>query len=369
MRTFGNLSISLKLRLIIMATSSIALLLACAAFAAYDQASSRRWLVDDLSTDARIIGTNVTAAVAFRDHESANEVLSGLSIRTNISRARVFAENGEPFADYRRDNDAQPGSPEPEPEPKGARFLNGYLLVSEPIILDGEQIGTVCLVSDTKQLKGRLQKYIGIVGLVLLGALIVVLLVSSRLQRVISGPILHLAETARAVSIEKDYSIRAVKRSQDETGLLTDDFNEMLTQIDEREKKVQERTRQLQLEIAERQRIEQVLRDSDERYRAFVAGSSEGIWRFECDAPISITLPEDEQIEKIYCSGNLAECNDVMAQMYGLASAKELVGVRLGEILKLTESQNREYLRSFISSGYRLVDAESREGDRRGHVK
>lgn len=366
MRLFGNLSINLKLRLIIMATSSIALLLACAAFAAYDQVSTRRWLVDDISADARIIGTNVTAAVAFKDQDSANEVLSGLSIRTDISRGRVYAKDGQPFADYRRD-DAQDGSPQPAPELNGTQFLNGYLLVSEPIVLDGENIGTLCLVSDTKQLNGRLQKYTGIVGLVLFGSLMIALLISSRLQRVISRPILHLAKTARAVSIEKDYSIRAERRSQDETGLLIDGFNEMLAQIQARDEQLQQRNNSLQAEIEKRHRIEQALREGDERHRAFVAESSEAIWRLELDHPCSTTLSEDEQISHFFRHGYLAECNDVMARVYDVSCADEIVGTRLAALMPALDPKNVEYLSAFIRSGYRLVDAESHRIDQAGN--
>lgn len=366
MHSFGNLSISLKLRLIIMATSSIALLLACAAFVAYDQVSTRRWLADDISADARIMGTNVTAAVAFNDHESANEVLSGLSLRTNISRARVYELNGSVFADYRRDEVRDTG-PTPAPEQKGTRFLDGYLLVFEPIVLDGENIGTVCLVSDTKQLSGRLREYIGIVGLVLFACLLVALLISSRLQRVISGPILHLADTAKAVSIEKDYSIRAARRSQDETGLLIDGFNEMLVQIQARDERLQQRNESLQAEIGKRHSIEQALREGDERHRAFVAKSSEAIWRLEFDHPLAITLPENEQLSHFFQHGYLAECNDVMARTYDREGAAEIVGTRLAALMTPLDPQNVEYLSAFIRSGYRLIDAESHRVDKTGN--
>lgn len=348
-----------------MATSSVALLLACASFAAYDQISTRSWLLDGISADARIIATNVTAAVAFRDRESANEILSGLSRRTNITRARVYEKNGEVFADFRRD-ELQDKGPQPAQEP-AAQFVNGYLLVSEPISLDGEDIGTVCLVSDTSQLNGRLREYAGIVGLVLFGSLIVALLISSRVQRVISGPILHLAETARAVSIGKDYSIRATRRNEDETGLLIDGFNEMLVQIQARDEQLQQRNDSLQAEIGKRQSVEQALREGDERHRAFVAESSEAIWRLELEHPLPITLPEDEQVSHFFQQGYLAECNDVMARIYDRACADEIVGTRLAALMSPVDPESVEFLRAFIRSGYRLIDSESQRIDKDGN--
>jgi len=119
-------------------------------------------------------------------------------------------------------------------------------------------------------------------------------------------------------------------------------------------------------DITERRRIQVALQQSEQRYRAFIAQSTEGIWRIEMEAPVTVDRPEDEQIELFYQYAYLAECNDAMAHMYGYDSAQDLVGARLGDLLVRSDPANMAYLRYFIQSGYQLVDAESHERDRSG---
>jgi hypothetical protein len=97
--------------------------------------------------------------------------------------------------------------------------------------------------------------------------------------------------------------------------------------------------------------------------------TSEATWRFHHEQPLDITLPEDEQVEHLYLYSVLAECNDAFARMYGFRSAAEVVGTRLVVFLPPSNSENVDYLRSFIRSGYRLEDAQSHEIDRYGNSK
>lgn len=123
----------------------------------------------------------------------------------------------------------------------------------------------------------------------------------------------------------------------------------------------------LAIDISEQEQSQAALAQSEERYRTFIQQSSEGIWRCEFLQPVPISLPPDEQIEAIYATGYLAECNDAMARMYGFNDAAELTGTRLEDILLRSDPGNIEYLRAVIDSGYRLIDAESHEVDRFGN--
>ena len=108
---------------------------------------------------------------------------------------------------------------------------------------------------------------------------------------------------------------------------------------------------------------------SEERYRAFIEQTSEGVWRCEVRDPIDVRLPVDQQIDAIYAHAWLAECNDAMARMYGLDSADQIVGVTIAELMPRDDPANLEYLGAFIRSGYRLTDAESHEIGNDGHSR
>ena len=110
-------------------------------------------------------------------------------------------------------------------------------------------------------------------------------------------------------------------------------------------------------------------RASYDDYRSFIAITSEGVWRFEIEQPIPVTLPVDDQIDLFYEFGYLAECNNAMARMYGYDSADQIIGARLGDIMPKSDPKNIEYLRALYASGYQLNDVESSELDRYGNPK
>jgi len=261
-----------------MLTSSVALLLACGVFLAYEPITFKRGMVQDLSGLAQITGDNSTSAVIFMDESSAKETLSALRAEPHIMAACIYTPDGKLFAKYVRS-----GLPKHfhAPTPKNIdhySFEKGYLSLFKRITLNNKTVEIIYLQSDMEEMHQRLRRYTEIASIVLLASLFVALLLSSKMQKLISGPILHLADTAKTVSTEKNYSIRAIKHGRDELGYLIDGFNEMLTQIQERdaalqethddlEQRVEQRTEQLQQEIAERKRAEETLRKREELLR------------------------------------------------------------------------------------------------------
>jgi PAS domain S-box-containing protein len=108
---------------------------------------------------------------------------------------------------------------------------------------------------------------------------------------------------------------------------------------------------------------------AEERYRSFIAQSSEGVSRLEIDPPIPVSLPEEEQIDRLYAGARIAECNDAMARMYGYDEASELIGTKLADLHNVTDPTNREQIRAFQRAGYRVSNSETREHDREGRAR
>jgi len=128
-------------------------------------------------------------------------------------------------------------------------------------------------------------------------------------------------------------------------------------------------TRGVLINITEQKKAEEALRESEERYRAFVEQSSEGIYRMEYDPPIPCHLPVNNQLELGFEHGFMAECNDAMAKMYGRASARELIGKKLSEFLILRDPVTMRFMDAFIKGGYRISDQESIELDAQGRKR
>jgi len=243
MPAFRQTTIKRKLIALIMLTSSVALLVAFAFMIGSDYLTFRSGMVRDLRTLAAVVGTNGSSALDFDDEEFAAKTLAALAATPNITTAAIYTKDGRVLAKYLRDKQSE--LPPEQPGPEKYVFKNGYLMLFRPILRGEERIGSIYLQSTLHEMNARLARYAEIGGAIVLGASLIAFLFSSRLQRVISNPVLSLAHTAKVVSERKDYSLRAEKRTDDEIGFLIDRFNEMLSQIEEHEKEIQEVNEQL----------------------------------------------------------------------------------------------------------------------------
>jgi signal transduction histidine kinase/HAMP domain-containing protein len=239
-------SISRRLTLMNLLVSATALLLAGVAFFVYDHISFRQNIVRSVTSTAQLLASNTSSALVFNDPESAGQMLSALSNSPTVRGAVITRADGSVFvafdSDARRTTELLASFPEIEPGQDTAhRFTSSELLLSRVVVLEGKRVGIVHLRASLALLKQRLNQYLRIVAAVLLVSLFVGFLVSSAYRRSVAAPIVHLAETARRVSEERDYSLRAPgPQADDEVGVLIGAFNDMLGQIEARSAELQQ---------------------------------------------------------------------------------------------------------------------------------
>ena len=256
MQLFRGLSINRKITAIIMFISGIVLVLSFAAIITTDLILYRSSMIKNLSTLADIIGTNSTAALIFNDPDAAEEILEALSVERNIVQANIYTTKGRLFASYHKGGSpersafhnpfADASGTDPDAKEKGYSFDKSHLSLYKRIVLDNEHIGTVQLHSTLNEYYYRMELYMVIGAVIMLASILLAFLLSSRLQHVISEPILNLAHTMNLISKEKRYSLRAEKHSDDELGSLIDGFNEMLSLIQARDEELEKHSDHLE---------------------------------------------------------------------------------------------------------------------------
>jgi methyl-accepting chemotaxis protein len=272
MRFPRNLPINRKVMLVVLVTATACLILACLALFAFQLLSFRRNFVNDLSALSDVVANSSIASVAFDDKNAAVDILTGLKARPHV-RSATIVKDGKIFAQFgQRDTLAAL-----DRYPKETGYLfddDNSLLHSKLIAFEDEPIGMLYVRSDYRSVYLSLLKlYSGILAGVLAVSVGVAWVISMRLQRFVSDPILKLADTARSIAESRDYSVRATESKQDEVGILTEAFNRMLSQIEARDSVLQSTQETLRTEVSERRRAEEVLRESEERFRAFMDNS------------------------------------------------------------------------------------------------
>jgi PAS domain S-box-containing protein len=302
-----------KLMAIIMIPSVTILFVAIAAFVLWGQINSHEKIIQDALSHVAMLADNCKASLAFNNKEDAQQILSTLRFRKSVEFACVYDKEGKIFTQYKSENIGE-NIQAPKAQKNGYAFENGKFHAFKQIVLDDEVIGTVYLQDSMIYSRSEL-KWNTIVSLVILPiALVVGYFLSSNLQVMISRPILSLAQVAKEISEKKDYSVRALQESDDEIGYLTQVFNTMLGQIQNRdseltnaknqlEARVHERTSELTVaneelsrEITERKTIELALRKSEERFRQVVESAGDWIWEVNTEGLYTYGSPIVEKI-------------------------------------------------------------------------
>ena len=261
-----------------MTVTAVALLFVSLGFVAYELITVQQRMRRDLSAQSRMIAALAAPALNKGNASDAEKILAMLIEREHITSAALYREN-KLFARYPADAKGATFPPAPESgDYSHFDFKAGNLVFFHSIEAAPGHAAAVYLKSDLGEIREQMERYASFFIWFILATAGITYFLSKRLQKGISEPIVQLAKTARTVSAEKNYSLRAAKQGRAELGELTDNFNEMLAQIQQRdvilhkindnlEKRVQERTRDLEAEIAERKRTESELQDQFTRIK------------------------------------------------------------------------------------------------------
>lgn len=231
-----------KLTWVTVLVTTTALVVAALAFASYQFIASRRAIVRNLSVQAATIGLNSASALVFNDTQSAEEGLAALRADGNIISAAIYLSDGTRFASYVSPREPRPSVPESIATNRSdaVEFDRRTAQAYRSIVSSGKRIGTVYLVYGLDALFADLARYFAITVLVVVATGLTALVAATRLQRTFSEPISRLATAASAVSTSNDYSVRCLpSANKDELGVLIDTFNQMLEQIQVRDRAVE----------------------------------------------------------------------------------------------------------------------------------
>jgi len=296
-----------------MMIAGVVLLLAFAALFCFQAYTLKQHSAHELAVVGEITAHNCAAAVMFKDEDAAAQILSGLKTMPQIVSGRLELVDQQRLAFF--------GTTRDEAEIRTARLKSGFridgdrILLAQPVMLSGKREGTLYLLADLHAMTSQLLRlYGGIFALVFVASLLVTFILSSQFLRFITDPILRLAGTARTIADHNDYSVRANKVCDDEVGVLTDAFNQMLAQI---------------------QSQDSALRKAEEKYRLIFEDAIEGIFQ---------TTPD----------GKYLSANPALARMYGYDSPEELMKSvsDIGRVVYVDPGRRNDFKRLIEIQGF-----------------
>ncbi|MCH6255339.1 response regulator [Puniceicoccaceae bacterium K14] len=230
----GSLSLREKLVYLISGVSIVVVFISMAASFAIEFYFFRNRLVDEYTATARMVGSNLEAAIIFNDARDSREVLGKLDRYVNVESAGLYVEDSRLLATYIKEG-AQLDRAVLEPDVD--TLINYNRIVVNEAIYDetGTPMGRIVLEANLGEVWAYLSARIGIFAILLLFVFAFTLLLAWRLGRVVALPIVELTQTANRIAKNHDFSARPVSTTDDETGQLVDAFNEMMTQINARD--------------------------------------------------------------------------------------------------------------------------------------
>jgi methyl-accepting chemotaxis protein len=248
MKLLHNISVIWKLNLVIVSVSAVVLLLATVSFLVQYQTEFQTRLVSEVEALAEVIAFSSAPALLFDDHAAARQNLSALEAKKNVVAACIYDRSGALFCSFTPKNKQQdiPASPSPDDE---HYFDDRNMHLFRKIKINDDVVGTIYIRHDLEMLHQKRNQFFTIASTIFTSCLAIIVALSFFFQQIISRPILSLLGAVQKITREKNYEVRVEKKSTDEIGMLIDGFNEMVREIESRDKfledQVAERTAEL----------------------------------------------------------------------------------------------------------------------------
>ncbi|TWT86483.1 Aerobic respiration control sensor protein ArcB [Pseudobythopirellula maris] len=256
MKFLQNTSIRNKLILLAGMTVCFALVVSSGGIIWKDVQMIRAAKIAQLEVQARIMEFNSDGVLAFSDDQAAEEYLRSLSLQPSVEVACLLDTEGEVFAAYTKDGSPVHTTPG-ELKEGTRRSPGGGVTIVIPVEEDsGERVGTLYILANSDDITNHIQAQVWHIAIVATLSLLGAVIVAALLQGAISGPIVRLTEAARAITRNKDYSIRVMRDSNDELGALCESFNLMLDTIRKSHNQVASQAALLTKEVEERERAQ-----------------------------------------------------------------------------------------------------------------
>ena len=379
MLSFRDVSIKNKLNIVIIFTSAIILLIASVAFVVNDTITYRRQMITDLFTLADLVGINSMAGLLFNNSRTTQKNIAALKANPHIILTKIFSKNGQIFAHYFREGvehdflHALPENPTlsdyyalhkintPTNQPIENRhfFDDDHVDIFKTIFHKKRMVGIVHLQSDLDALHARFLWAGGIVASVFFVSLLLAFVLASKLQHLITAPIYNLLATMKVVSDDKNYSIRGQKQSDDELGYLVEGFNNMLGQIEKRDKELAQANKDISQALEHLKATQEELVQSEKMAALghLVAGIAHeintplGAIRSSVDSIATFLAENLEQLPAFFQSLSSSRQQDFLALLQRITQPQTT----------LTSKEKRKYRRALIRQleGYSVEDADS----------
>jgi signal transduction histidine kinase/ActR/RegA family two-component response regulator len=340
-------SLPQKLLGVVMLVTLAALLVSLGTIVAYDLRAYHQSLTSDMTTQAELLGHMSAPALTFDDPRLAKENLALLRLRSKVNAGAIYNARGQLFATY-----VSPGLDVNVPraaQADGVAFADGKMTLFRRIFDNGELLGTVYLQADYEIL-GRFGDYMMIAVVATLLAMGIAYLLMRPLNKVVTQPVLAIADVAREVVATGDYSRRAAGTSNDEVAELADSFNKMLSVIESRTRELETSNSEIAREAEQRSKAQQEVMRLNEELEQRVHERTLQLEQANSElAQAMEDAKSANQAKSAFLSSMSHELRTPLNAILGFAQ------ILTSEKLPSTLQQKREFANHILKSGRHLL--------------